>query len=328
MNSPIKLSIIVPIYNVAGYLRDCLDSILRQQLAAYEVLLINDGATDTSGLIAQEYATTNPDVFVYIEQKNRGLSGARNTGIDAARGDYLFFMDSDDYLADNGLPQLLEMAIQQQLEMVAGNFCHRHEDGSQKNNRAFIEIEAATGLAWLEDSLRKRKYIPAIWCKIYSREFIARHELNFVEGSVIEDHLFAIQSLVAAESFSAKNIPFYIYRHRDGSLTSRRDYRHALKSVESNIFSTVKMLEISNKKTNSVQRKLIMERCIKLLGKSALQLRQAATEESESLSTVIKQLDDLQLYRFVRFSRFSHIIDWITLRFGYDHYLNWRERKW
>jgi CDP-glycerol glycerophosphotransferase len=100
MNSPIKLSIIVPIYNVAGYLRDCLDSILRQQLAAYEVLLINDGATDTSGLIAQEYATTNPDVFVYIEQKNRGLSGARNTGIDAARGDYLFFMDSDDYLAD------------------------------------------------------------------------------------------------------------------------------------------------------------------------------------------------------------------------------------
>jgi len=328
MNSSVALSIIVPIYNVAEFLRTCLDSIIAQQLASYQVLLVDDGSTDTSGQIAEEYVAAYPTIFSYRKQTNQGVSSARNAGIKAASGDYLFFFDPDDYLAATGLAGMLAIAQQQELDMIAGNFCHDYGGEPYKPNRSFIEADLCTGLEWLEASLRKRKFIPAIWSKLHKRQFIVQHQLYFVEGLQHEDQLYAIECLLAATRLAAIDIPFYIYRHREGSLTSRRETVRALKAVESNMFTTRKLLDITDKNLSTKQRKLIMERCIKLLGRSVLELRQSISDESGTPESLIEQLNELRLYRFVRFSRFSHIIDWLTLRLGYDHYLNWRERKW
>ena len=97
-----KLSIIVPVYNVADYLPKCLDSLLVQDLSQneYEIIVVNDGSTDNSGKIAEEYSKTYSNIIL-INQENQGLSGARNTGIQNAKGEYVQFVDSDDYLEPN-----------------------------------------------------------------------------------------------------------------------------------------------------------------------------------------------------------------------------------
>ena len=99
------ISIVVPVYKVEPYLRTCIDSILAQQLETFELILVDDGSPDRCGEICEEYAAIDPRIRV-IHRKNGGLSAARNTGIDAARGDYLSFIDSDDYILPGYLSSL------------------------------------------------------------------------------------------------------------------------------------------------------------------------------------------------------------------------------
>ena len=125
---PIVLSIIVPIYNVEPYLKECLDSILEQDLDHYEVLLINDGSTDDSGAIAREYTEKHPAHFHYYEQKNQGVSCARNKGIAQATGTYVIFVDPDDAIKNNSLRIMLDAALQSGSDILVGNFVHWFED--------------------------------------------------------------------------------------------------------------------------------------------------------------------------------------------------------
>ena len=113
-----KVSVIIPIYNVEPYLKKCIESVLRQDFSDYEVLLVDDGSTDSSPAICDEYAQTYPQVQV-IHQENKGLGGARNTGIQAARGDYLLFLDSDDSLTPDALYSLYGTATENQADLVA-----------------------------------------------------------------------------------------------------------------------------------------------------------------------------------------------------------------
>ena len=118
-NTKMKLSIIVPVYNVADYLAKCLDSLLAQDLPQneYEIIVVNDGSTDNSVDIAQQYADKYANITL-INQANQGLSGARNTGIKQAKGDYIQFVDSDDYLEDNVLGGLMKQVENDDLDVL------------------------------------------------------------------------------------------------------------------------------------------------------------------------------------------------------------------
>ena len=104
----IKLSIVIPVYNVEKYLAKCLDSVIYPALDGYEVIVVNDGSTDGSGAIAAEYAAHYPGLLRLIEQENGGLGAARNTGLEAAEGEFVFFLDSDDSLREKAVPEMLE----------------------------------------------------------------------------------------------------------------------------------------------------------------------------------------------------------------------------
>ena len=103
-----KLSIVIPVYNVEKYLAKCLDSVIFPGLDSYEVIVVNDGSTDGSGTIAADYAARYPSLLRLIEQENGGLGAARNTGLEAARGEFVCFLDSDDWLRENAVPEMLE----------------------------------------------------------------------------------------------------------------------------------------------------------------------------------------------------------------------------
>ena len=104
-----KLSVMIPVYNVENYLRKCLDSAIYPELGDYEIVIVNDGSTDSSGSICDEYAKRYPKLIRVISTKNGGIGKARDIGIDAARGEYIIFIDSDDYLSENALPEMMEM---------------------------------------------------------------------------------------------------------------------------------------------------------------------------------------------------------------------------
>ena len=121
-----SISIIIPIYNVQDYLKKCLDSLYLQTRPDYEIILVNDGSTDNSLSICKEYKEKYPDTIL-IDKHNGGLSDARNTGVAVATGRYIYFLDSDDWLAPNAIRPLYDMAINKNCEVVQGGFLYAYE---------------------------------------------------------------------------------------------------------------------------------------------------------------------------------------------------------
>ena len=123
----ISISIIIPVYNVERYLPVCLESIVQQSMDDYEVILVDDGSTDSSGPICNEYADRHPQ-FRVIHQQNQGISAARNAGVVESKGKYLLFLDSDDFLVPNSLSKLLELANKNDLDVLGFNLIYVAED--------------------------------------------------------------------------------------------------------------------------------------------------------------------------------------------------------
>ena len=127
-----KVSIIVPIYNVEGYIEKCLETLVNQTLEDIEIILVNDGSTDNSELIAKRFFEKYPEKIVYLEKENGGLSDARNYGIPYSKGEYIAFLDSDDYVEKNMYEEMYELAKRENSDMVQCNFYWEYPD---KNKR-------------------------------------------------------------------------------------------------------------------------------------------------------------------------------------------------
>lgn len=225
----IKLSIIVPIYNVEQYLRKCVDSLLAQDYSDYEIILVDDGSTDNSGAICDEYALKSQESRVksqecpsikVIHRKNGGLSAARNSGIEVARGKYIMFVDSDDYLQKNVLGTLVEQIESQQLDVLRYNYCNVREDGSNfepfKTVKPYFDYssEVVDGETFLNERL-------GYAC--YAVMFIIRRELlngcKFTPGIYFEDTDWTPRMLLKAKRVASTELIVYNYLWREGSIT-------------------------------------------------------------------------------------------------------------
>ena len=220
MSSP-TISVIVPVYNVEPYLEQCLDSIARQSFADFEAIIVNDGSTDASGLIANEFAAKDSR-FTVLNQENRGLSAARNTGIEAAQGTYLCFVDSDDICHLQMLEVLLS-AMQRSKAKVAFGKCYK---GEKLDMRRFPDIDNPheVGYTIIDEQGFWRglfgdpsfPYINA-WCKLFDREMFS--ETRFAEGVLYEDHEIAHRLFHACDRIALANATLYFYRARPSSIT-------------------------------------------------------------------------------------------------------------
>ncbi len=224
----IKVSVIVPVYNVEKYLRECLESLERQTQDNIEVILVNDGSTDCSEEIAKEFAERNHN-FHLINRSNGGLSAARNTGLDLAQGEYIYFLDSDDFLADNAIEKLYKKSKEEdldQLRFVAYTF----EDGTK--NFKWTKDELVEGYKYSGDypSVMKgtefyrriityNDYYPSC-CLIFTRRnVIQKNNLKFLEGILHEDNLFNFQLTSLCDRVALLHEPLYYRRFRTGSIT-------------------------------------------------------------------------------------------------------------
>lgn len=218
-----KLSIIVPVYNVADYLPKCLDSLLTQDLPQneFEIIVVNDGSTDNSGEIAQQYANRYANIFL-INQVNQGLSGARNTGIKHANGDYIQFVDSDDYLEENVLGGLMRQVEKDDLDVLRFNYENVNYNGEiinpNKDPKHFVDFsnEVVDGLIFLNQRLGPACYAVQF---IIKKNLLIENNIIFKSGIYFEDTEWTPRMLLKASRVASTSAVVYYYLVRDGSIT-------------------------------------------------------------------------------------------------------------
>jgi CDP-glycerol glycerophosphotransferase len=215
------ISVVVPIYNVEAYLRECLESLTAQTVGDFEAVMVDDGSTDGSAAIAEEFAA-HDERFRLLRQENGGLSKARNTGIDDARGEFLAFLDSDDLLPPNAYELLLGALDQTGSDFASGNV-HRLTSWGESQTRFLTAAFAQTRMKTHVTEFRPLLADRTAWNKLWRRSFWG--DRQFPEGVVHEDIPIVIPAHFEAATVDVVADPVYLYRIREGgdlSITQRR----------------------------------------------------------------------------------------------------------
>lgn len=228
------LSIIVPVFNVEDYLENCIESILHSTYKEIELILVDDGSTDASGRICDKYAKKNKNIVV-VHQKNEGQAVARNKGIKIAKGDYIGFVDSDDYIEENMYEKMVN-AIEGFSADIA--ICRHYDDfGGKKVPRLTdSDIKIYTGTEAAKLALEDKMINSYVWDKIFKRNLF--HEIYFTAGRYFEDTMLIPQILIKAEKVACIPEPLYYYRYRlNGTMNTLNQKRFIDKiyAVEDNI---------------------------------------------------------------------------------------------
>ena len=175
-----ELSIIVPIYKIEKYLKNCIESVLKQSYKDYELILVDDGSPDNCGKICDEYAQNNKQIKV-IHKKNGGLSSARNAGAEIAKGEFLFFLDGDDFLEDESLANLMEAIKDKDADMYTFANYNYDEDGNKKlvtnvSNKIFNNVNEL-----YKDMIKEVGYFKwEVWRYLYRRDIVERNNLKII----------------------------------------------------------------------------------------------------------------------------------------------------
>lgn len=230
------ISVIIPVYNVEEYLPKCIESVISQSYKDLEILLINDGSQDASGSICEKYQMMDNRIKV-IHKKNSGLSDVRNLGIDISKGDYIMFLDSDDYWEGDFLYDLANYTRTNNLDYIF----FRYKSYYQKTNR--IEepylycqrekIKGKEGAECLEYILHhNKKHNWYAWLGIIYRKFIIENNLYFQKGRTYEDVMWTPKVFLTAKKVDYYDKAVYVYRQeRDGQITSKLSYINLLDSI-------------------------------------------------------------------------------------------------
>ena len=217
-----KVSIIVPIYNAQKTLPRCVDSILQQDYSDFELLLIDDGSKDDSGKICDEYAAIDARVKV-IHKQNSGVSDSRNLALDAAKGEYLQFLDADDWITPNATRLLLESAEQNQCDMVISDFYR--VIGERVSHKGSIDEDGVLTREAFANLMMENPadfYYGVLWNKLYNREIIEKNHLRMdPKISWCEDFMFNLEYIRHCQNIFVLQVPIYYYVKTKGSLVSQ-----------------------------------------------------------------------------------------------------------
>lgn len=212
-----KVSVIVPIYNVEKYLEKCINSLLSQTLEDIQIILVNDGSKDNSGNIAREYEKNNKNRIIYVEKENGGLSDARNYGLKYATGDFIAFLDSDDYIEKNAYEEMYNKAIEENADYVECDFIWEFPNKIRvdkqypyKNKKEMISFVRVVA-----------------WNKLIKRQLITDNNLEFPKGLRYEDVEFTYKLIPFINKFAYVDKPFIHYVQREGSIVNVQNERTA-----------------------------------------------------------------------------------------------------
>ena len=280
------LSIVVPVHNVAGYLPACIDSILERDRDGIELVLVDDCSTDESGAICDRYSGSSPDVRVIHLSTNQGVAQARNHGLAAARGDYVLFVDGDDYLVSGWLARLKqEMDRLGPIDLV---ICRYGSESKVLSNAAMFPCEAAgrklDAAVVLQHLTAIDFYLDHCWPYLISRALIERHGVRFKRFMVAEDAEFIVRILTLASSAAYSDDELYCYRERDGSL---KNHKGAAPTASFLLAADAMRQTMENVAATRVQREFAASQIRHSLGVFAARLCLLDDAEAASISTMV-----------------------------------------
>lgn len=283
----VSFSIIVPIYNVEQYLTECIDSVLGQKDCEFELILVDDGSTDSSGQICDDYALKDSRIHV-IHKENGGLSDARNAGVHAAQNEYLLFIDSDDYIARDSVKGIEDVILSQNRpELIFLECIKVYEDKKiPMNDGVTADVNQMAGDEIRDYISRLPKYPASACSKAIRREFFIDNDLYFKKGILSEDLEWAVRLFLTVNTAAYCPKNYYYYRQqRKGSI--------------SNIFSEKKLKDITHtasywcsaalEETNSSKRRMIcslMEYVFRFLLIGVVQIKDGKKEAKNKIRSL------------------------------------------
>lgn len=226
-------SLILPVYNVEKYVKRCVNSLLRQEYTDYEIILVDDGSTDSSRSICDKLADKNNNIFAY-HKENGGLSDARNYGMDRAKGNYILFIDSDDWVDEKLLISLHNHLNKSNVDILKFGF-QKMQEGNYKNTFFSYFNIGVYDRRQIEETILPYTIGPkrlfcyeqnackSVWSHVYSLNFLRENNIRFVSEREIlnEDYLFNLHTLLYAKSLEVTHYILYYYDYREGSLSKR-----------------------------------------------------------------------------------------------------------
>lgn len=219
----IKLSIIVPVYNVEEYIEECVQSLLKQTLKDIEIIVVNDGTKDSS---IDKIKHLQSDNLIIIHQENAGLSAARNTGLNHAKGEYVTFVDSDDFIIyEEAYEQMYELAKTNHCDIVYGNALKYFSETKNYPLNTVYENDYPNCLSideFLVSVLKQKETFAPVWLYLYRRHLLVENNLQFKVGIYHEDEEFTPRVMIRANKVGIYNRVFYFYRQRQGSIVNSK----------------------------------------------------------------------------------------------------------
>lgn len=312
-----KVSIIVPFYNVEGYIEKCLDTLVNQTLKDIEIILVNDESKDNSEFIVKKYLDKYKDKIIYLEKENGGLSDARNFGVKYADGDYISFVDSDDYISDNLYVNLLPY-MKEKYDMIKIGISKVKETGDLIEKNFSPTFENKTGEEAFDILYKTDVMTEVAWGYIYRREFYINNKFEFAKGLYHEDFGLVPLIILKAQRVASTDIGYYNYVQTEKSITrgnKAKSFQRAndlLKHYD-NMIKAIENYSISDKSKDNI--KIYYTNCIIL---------EVNNLEGKERKEYIKEIRKRKMQKNIKARSIKQFIKKIILDMSIELYLKLR----
>lgn len=312
-----KISVIVPVYNTEKYVERCLDSIANQTWQDLEILIINDGSTDNSETVIKQWMENNYNKvdIKYWKKENGGLSDARNYGVNHATGEYLSFIDSDDYIGKN-LYKSLEKYMEQNIDLIKFKMQTIDEKGNRIQKLDGPIFEKCTGEEAFEKMCTKDTFLEVACIYLYRREFFINYNFSYTERTYHEDFGLTPLIVIQAKSVVSTNEYGYYYSQTNNSIMRNSDYQKNKKKVKDvllhydNAVKKIDKMDISKQSKERIKRYYTNTVIIK-----------AKNLKGNDFEEYIKDIKERKLYQNIQPYNMKQRIKRFILRFNVKLYL-------
>ena len=252
-------SVVVPVYNVEKYLKECVDSVLSQTFTDFELILVNDGSKDSGPAICDEYAKKDSRVKV-IHKENGGQSTARNRGIEEATGEFAVFLDSDDLICDNNFFQDVKNEIEDNTDIVVFRYCKYYGDRTDECGISLAGLNSDNKAEFLRDLVKRDAFFCSCWSKCTRMSILKENNIIFDTSLSCEDMDWYYNVVSKADNFKVIDKPYIYYRQRENSVTSS----FKKKSITDYIFTINKWSEEFQKIEDEGEKAVMLSSLAKL----------------------------------------------------------------
>ena len=285
-----RLSIIVPLYNLKDYIERCILSIVSQSIdtSRYELIVVNDGSTDGSESVVKKLQAVYPSITL-INKENGGLSSARNKGLDIASGDYIFFMDADDWVSPDTLSQLFDIIDSHPEDIILFKSTEVYPSG--KTKAICFHLPESNRKLLVEDYICDYTILSAAWQGLFKRNLFTDHNIQMPEGFLAEDDDLVVRLFSIAGSIYYLPVEVYNYWQRPQSISNNSDTHHNEKLIKDRISIFRELVIYVQKFTD--KRKMGLERKLNFLALDIIRLLIRKSQKSPIIDSTLHQLSDL-----------------------------------